>query len=213
MSESPQSHRFPLVTASLATARRFVDKFTHTLESRRKMQLFFVTLAAFAIALYVVTLERHAQQARNQWGDSTQVVLALHQLNDGDLLSDSNTRLVTFPRSLVALGALNSVVPGTHVVRAVGANAIVTNLDTEASTSAIPLGWRVVAFPLDLVTPELHAGDHVDVIASGTTIAHDVVVTVSPTNDRGAEIAVPSDVAALVAGAAANGDASLVIAN
>jgi len=53
------------------------------------------------------------------------------------------------------------------------------------------------------VTPELHSGDRVDVIASGMTIAHNVIVTVSPTSERGAEVAVPSDVAALVAGAAA----------
>lgn len=209
----PQSHRFPIVASSVASTRRLVDKLTHALERRRKMQLFFVTLASFAISFYVVTLARHAQQSRNQWGDTTEVLLALQQLNNGDLLSDSNTRLVTVPRQLVAAGSLRSLASGVHVVRAVGANAIVTNLDIEASAGDTPLGWRVVAFPVDLVTPELHAGDRVDVIASGTTIAHDVIVTVSPTSERGAEVAVPSDVAALVAGAAANGDASLVIAN
>jgi len=55
-------------TSFLALTRSNIDKLTHALESRRKLQLFFVTLASIAVSFYVASLARHAQQARPPMG-------------------------------------------------------------------------------------------------------------------------------------------------
>lgn len=183
------------------------------IERRRLLQLFAVTIASITIALYVVSLARHADNARTQWGDTVKVLVASSALSNGDLISASNTHLARVPSTLAVQGALRGNNEGVRITRAVGVNAILTALDVAAESANVPAGWRIVAFPTDLVTPELHSGDRVDVVALGVTIAHDAIVVSSSTQDRGAEIAVPLGVAATVAGAAANGDASLVSAS
>lgn len=76
--------------------------------------------------------------------------------------------------------------------------------------TTLPNGWRIVAFPADVIIPDLAIGNIVDVVTAGAVIAADAVVMTPATQERGVEIAVPADLAATVAAAINNGDTSLV---
>lgn len=176
------------------------------------MQLFVVTLFAIVVAAYVSAVVRGADTARRQWGTTVEVLVATGSLHEGDVITVANSHMVSVPFALVARDALRSAQLGVHVVRSVAENQMLTSLDINESSSEVPAGWKIVAFPTDVMAPQLHVGDRVDIVAMGTTVVSDAIVVTASTSEHGNEIAVPSDAAAAVAGAIGNGDASVVTA-
>ena len=76
--------------------------------------------------------------------------------------------------------------------------------------ASVPVDWRVVALPRDVIAPHLSPGDRVDVVSRAQVIAGDAVVVNPPTETDGVVVAVPPDAAALVATSAREGDVSVV---
>jgi sulfur transfer complex TusBCD TusB component (DsrH family) len=59
----------------------------------------------------------------------------------------------------------------------------------------------------------MEVGDHVDIIANGVVLAADALVLSLIENTPGVIVAVPADLSAAVASAAAIGDATLVVSS
>lgn len=74
----------------------------------------------------------------------------------------------------------------------------------------VPAGWRIVALPRDLITPDVAPGDVVDVVSQSVVIAAQAVIVTPPTDTTGATVSVAPADAATVATAAQNGDISVV---
>jgi hypothetical protein len=79
-----------------------------------------------------------------------------------------------------------------------------------AASQTIPAGWRGVAMPRDVVAPQVGAGDTVDVVADGRLLAAGAVVVSAATDTDGPVVAVPAEVAPVVASAAQTGASGLV---
>ena len=84
--------------------------------------------------------------------------------------------------------------------------------DNEDATpdGTIPAGWRGVAMPRDVVAPQVGAGDTVDVVADGRLLAAGAVVISAGSDTSGPVVAVPAEVAPVVASAAQTGASGLV---
>ena len=115
------------------------------------------------------------------------------------------------PQQFIARGAVTTLLVGMTTSRQLLSSSIITTLDLASNANTtLPNGWRIVAFPADVIIPELAIGDIVDVVTAGLVIAADARVMTPATHERGVEIAVPADLAAIVAAAINNGDTSLV---
>jgi hypothetical protein len=93
-----------------------------------------------------------------------------------------------------------------------------TNTGMTASTQLqLPIGLRSVAIVPPAALPPMRVGDHVDIIANGVVLAADALVLSLMENTTGEVIgvivAVPAELSAAVASAAAIGDATLVVSS
>lgn len=188
-----------------------LDKVICAIESHRRWQLvttaMLSTLAVFAV--FGATSNSRAAQAR--WGASSLVLITTSDLVSGTTLTSENTASVQAPQQFISRGAVTMLVVGMTTSRQLLASSIITTLDLAGSANTtLPNGWRIVAFPADVIIPELAIGDIVDVVTAGLVVAADARVMTPATHERGVEIAVPADLAATVAAAVNNGDTSLV---
>ena len=124
-------------------------------------------------------------------------------------------------RSQVWLVAVLASVAGVisfSVLRAAGARPVEFVACTPSDGSegdatadeSIPVGWRGVAMPRDVVAPQVGAGDTVDVVADGRLLAAGAVVISAGSDTSGPVVAVPAEVAPVVASAAQTGASGLV---
>ena len=93
-----------------------------------------------------------------------------------------------------------------------------TNTGTSTSTQLqLPIGFRSVAIVPPAALPPMQVGDHVDIIANGVVLAADALVLSlienTPGVISGVIVAVPAELSAAVASAAAIGDATLVVSS
>ncbi len=188
-----------------------LDRVISAVESHRRWQLvataMLSTLAMFAV--FGATSNSRAEHAR--WGASSLVLIATSDLVSGTTLTEVNTASVQAPQQFIARGAVTTLLVGMTTSRQLLASSIITTLDLASNANTtLPNGWRIVAFPADVIIPELAIGDIVDVVTAGLVIAADARVMTPATHERGVEIAVPADLAAIVAAAINNGDTSLV---
>ena len=108
-----------------------------------------------------------------------------------------------------AEGAITAAPTGSIARQHVGPGEILTDNDVVGSMSdTVPVGWRTVAVAADERTLEVSTGDRVDVVADGVVLAADGLVIARQTST--VVVAVPAELAPLVAVAALDGRAVLV---
>lgn len=158
----------------------------------------------------------HAPEAsyvRRFLGDARAQARVLHRRAVHSLLLRRRSQMW-----LVAVLASVAGVISFSVLRAAGTRPVEfvacaaqggTNRDAAAG-EAIPAGWRGVAMPRDVVAPQVGAGDTVDVVADGRLLAAGAVVISAGSDTSGPVVAVPAEVAPVVASAAQTGASGLV---
>jgi len=164
------------------------------------------------------------QSATSSLGKTTSVLIATSDIKPGDLITSQLFILRTFPRSAVTSTALHDVQIGSIAQQPISIGELLTTTNTGTSTSKqlqLPVGSRSVAIVPPAALPPMQVGDHVDIIANGVVLAADALVLSLMENTTGAAngavlgvvVAVPAELSAAVASAAAIGDATLVVSS
>ena len=190
--------------------------------NRRRQQVIAV-LACCAGLTYFVTLSR-MQSATSSLGSTTTVLIATSSIKPGDIITDQLFSLRTLPRSAVAPTALHIAQLGLVAQQPISTGELLTTTNTGTSATQqlqLPAGFRSVAVVPPAALPPMQVGDHVDIIANGTVLAADALVLSLMQNTTSAVIgeivgvivAVPAELSAAVASAAAIGDATLVVSS
>jgi len=198
-----------------AFAARTLDHIIHALHTKRRSQLIAVVSLSLCIGAFTASQLRNARFARQKWVATIQVLVTTRNVTAGQSLDSSVVSFVKMPPVFVPTDALTSLPEGATVRIALTTRTALTNsmILTNSGSIPIPQGWRGVAMPIDLVAPAVTPGDKVDIIVADKVVAQGALVVSIPTQRQGLTIAVPADVAAVVATAARNGEASLVVAN
>ena len=164
------------------------------------------------------------QSATSSLGSTTPVLIATRSIEPGDIITTQLFSLRTLPRSAVAPTALHDVQIGLVAQQSISIGELLTTTNTGASTSQslqLPVGFRSVAVVPPAALPPMQVGDHVDIIANGVVLAADALVLSLMENTTGSAngavfgvvVAVPAEMSAAVASAAAIGDATLVVSS
>ncbi|MSO59898.1 MAG: hypothetical protein EXQ63_06190 [Ilumatobacteraceae bacterium] len=190
---------------------RVLDAAISATESNRRWQLVATALLSTLCALVIFGATSNSRAEHARWGALSRALVATADIAPGSMLTQANTASLQAPQHLVPQTALNALRVGMTTSRQILASSIITALDIVGNgDTTLPNGWRIVAFPADVIIPDLAIGNIVDVVTAGAVIAADAVVMTPATQERGVEIAVPADLAATVAAAINNGDTSLV---
>ena len=197
-----------------AVLAALLDRTIELLHVQRRAQTVAVVSVAALVTLMVGAMFLQFQRARDAWGATAQAVIASRLLETGEMLSADNTQLVDVPVGLIADDALESVPAGATVRIGVETNTLITASMVSGVDQSIevPEGWRIVAMAIDVTAPTLVPGDTVDVVSTDSVLASGAIVIAPATDTQGPSIAVPQDAAAVVATAAREGTASLVLA-
>ena len=158
--------------------------------------------------------------ATKSLGATVVVLVASHNIRLGDAITPQLFVTRTFVRSAVAPTALHAVQLGLVAQQRISVGELLTTTNTGTSTSTqlqLPIGFRSVAIVPPAALPPMQVGDHVDIIANGIVLAADALVLSlmqNTTNEViGVIVAVPAELSAAVASAAAIGDATLVVSS
>lgn len=191
-----------------------LDRIIASLHVQRRAQTVAVVCVSAVVTALVAATYMQFNRARDAWGATARVVIASRPLDTGEPISADNTQLVDVPVGLMADDALESVPAGATMRIGVGTSTLITeSMVTGADQSVgVPDGWRVVAMAIDVTAPALVPGDTIDVVSTDSVLASGAIVIAAATDSQGPSIAVPQDVAAVVATAAREGTASLVLA-
>jgi hypothetical protein len=152
------------------------------------------------------------------------VLIATSSIKSGDIITDQLFSLRTLPRSAVAPTVLHVAQLGLVAQQPISTGELLTTTNTGTSATQqlqLPAGFRSVAVVPPAALPPMQVGDHVDIIANGTVLAADALVLSLMQNTTSAVIgeivgvivAVPAELSAAVASAAAIGDATLVVSS
>ena len=187
--------------------------------NNRRRQQVIAGLVCCAGLTFFVTLSR-MQSATASLGSTTPVLIATSSIKPGDIITDQLFSLHTLPRSAVAPTALHDVQIGLVAQQSISIGELLTTTNTGTSTSKqlqLPVGFRSVAIVPPAALPPMQVGDHVDIIANGVVLAADALVLSLIENTTGVItgviVAVPAELSAAVASAAAIGDATLVVSS
>jgi Flp pilus assembly protein CpaB len=191
--------------------------------NNRRRQQVIAGLVCCAALTFFVTLSR-MQSAASSLGKTTSVLIAAIDIKPGDLITTQLFSLRTLPRSAVAPTALQDVQIGLVAQQSISIGELLTTTNTGTSTSKqlqLPTGFRSVAIVPPAALPPMQVGDHVDIIANGIVLAADALVLSLMENTTGSAngavlgvvVAVPAELSAAVASAAAIGDATLVVSS
>lgn len=192
-----------------------LDVVVRALYTKRRSQLVAVVCMALCIAAYISLQVHNARIAQQKWVATTHVLVTSRGVTAGQSLDLSVISFIKMPPIFVPTDALTSLPRGATMRISLNANTALTAsmILTNSGSIPIPAGWRGIAMPADLIAPSVTPGDMVDIISADTVLAHGALVVSLPTQLHGLTIAVPADVAAVVATASRNGETSLVIAN
>ena len=124
-------------------------------------------LAAAVLAIVTATTVDHvtsaAASARDRWGERRPVVVALHDLEPGDVLDGVEVRLL--PRALVPDGALRRVEDGVVTAWIAAGEVVVRQRVAPGGLSPtaarLPPGTRGVAVPQGVAPLPVEVGDRV----------------------------------------------------
>ena len=191
--------------------------------NNRRRQQAIAGLVCCAGLTFFVTLSR-MQSATASLGLTTPVLIATNNIEPGDLITTQLFSLRTLPRAAVAPTALHDLQTGLVAQQSISIGELLTTTNTGTSTSKqlqLPIGFRSVAIVPPAALPPMQVGDHVDIIANGIVLAADALVLSLMENASGAAngavfgvvVAVPAELSAAVASAAAIGDATLVVSS
>ena len=186
--------------------------------NRRQHQVI-AGLVCCAALTFFITLSR-MQSATASLGSTTPVLIASSNIEPGDIITTQLFSLRTLPRSAVTPTALHNLQTGLVAQQSISIGELLTTTNTGTSTSKqlqLPVGFRSVAIVPPAALPPMQVGDHVDIIANGIVLAADALVLslMEDTNSEvvGVIVAVPAELSAAVASAAAIGDATLVVSS
>ena len=187
--------------------------------NNRRRQQAIAGLVCCAALTFFVTMSR-MQSATSSLGETTSVLIATSDIKPGDLITPQLFNRHTLPRSAVAPTALHDVQIGLVAQQSISIGELLTTTNTGTSTSKqlqLPIGFRSVAIVPPAALPPMQVGDHVDIIANGVVLAADALVLSLIENTTGVItgviVAVPAELSAAVASAAAIGDATLVVSS
>jgi len=187
--------------------------------NNRRRQQVIAGLVCCAALTFFVTLSR-MQSATRSLGATVVVLVASHNIGPGDAITSQLFVTRTFVRSAVAPTALHTVQLGLVAQQSISIGELLTTTNTGTSTSTqlqLPIGFRSVAIVPPAALPPMQVGAHVDIIANGVVLAADALVLSlienTPGVITGVIVAVPAELSAAVASAAAIGDATLVVSS
>ena len=183
--------------------------------NNRRRQQAIAGLVCFAALMFFITLSR-MQSATDSLGLTTPVLIASSNIEPGDIITTQLFILRTLPRSAVTPTALHNLQTGLVAQQSISIGELLTTTNTGTSTSKqlqLPVGFRSVAIVPPAALPPMQVGDHVDIIANGLVLAADALVLSLIEDTIGVIVAVPAELSAAVASAAAIGDATLVVAS
>jgi Flp pilus assembly protein CpaB len=199
--------------AARAQFTTLLNAVIRALQVQRRAQLFAVLIVSVVIGFLVAHTVHSTHATQRQWVSQVSVLVTSRNVSTGEILTNTNTRRVALPLAIQPHDALTEIPTNARMRIAVSSRTALSSsmIIGDNARIQIPTGWRGVAMPTDLVAPTVIAGDHVDVVSADTVIAAGaLVIEVSPSN--GITIAVPAELAAIVATASRAGDASLVLA-
>jgi hypothetical protein len=183
--------------------------------NNRRRQQVIAGLVCCAGLTFFMTLSR-MQSATTSLGLTTPVLIATRSIEQGDIITAQLFSLRTLPRAAVAPTALHDLQCGLVAQQSISIGELLTTTNTGTSTSnqlQLPVGFRSVAIVPPAALPPMQVGDHVDIIANGIVLAADALVLSLIENTPGVIVAVPAELSAAVASAAAIGDATLVVSS
>ena len=183
--------------------------------NNRRRQQVIASLVCCAALTFFITLSR-MQSATASLGSTTPVLIASSNIEPGDIITTQLFSLRTLPRSAVTPTALHNLQTGLVAQQSISIGELLTTTNTDTSTSKqlqLPVGFRSVAIVPPAALPPMQVGDHVDIIANGIVLAADALVLSLIENTPGVIVAVPAELSAAVASAAAIGDATLVVSS
>ena len=187
--------------------------------NNRRRQQVIAGLMCCAALTFFITLSR-MQSATKSLGATVVVLVASHNIGPGDAITSQLFVTRTFVRSAVASTALHAVQLGLVAQQSISIGELLTTTNTGTSTLKqlqLPIGFRSVAIVPPAALPPMQVGDHVDIIANGIVLAADALVLSLMQNTTseviGVIVAVPAELSAAVASAAAIGDATLVVSS
>ena len=212
-----------LLTALAPTIVRIREKsaanYLALCRNNRRRQQVIAGLVCCAALTFFVTMSR-MQSATSSLGETTSVLIATSDIKPGDLITPQLFSPHTLPRSAVAPTALHDLQFGLVAQQSISIGELLTTTNTGTSTSKqlqLPVGFRSVAIVPPAALPPIQVGDYVDIIANGVVLAADALVLSLMENTTGEVIgvivAVPAELSAAVASAAAIGDATLVVSS
>ena len=191
--------------------------------NRRQHQVI-AGLVCCAALTFFFTLSR-MQSATTSLGLTTPVLIATSSIEQGDIITSQLFSLRALPRSAVAPTALHNMQFGLVAQQSISIGELLTTTNTGMTASTqlqLPIGFRSVAIVPPAALPPMQVGDHVDIIANGMVLAADALVlslmentpgTVTGVIVIGVIVAVPAELSAAVASAAAIGDATMVVSS
>ena len=191
--------------------------------NRRQHQVI-AGLVCCAALTFFITLSG-MQSATTSLGLTTPVLIASSNIEPGDIITTQLFSLRTLPRSAVTPTALHDLQTGLVAQQSISIGELLTTTNTGMNASTqlqLPAGFRSVAIVPPAALPPMQVGDHVDIIANGIVLAADALVlslmenttgTVTGVIVIGVIVAVPAELSAAVASAAAIGDATMVVSN
>jgi len=187
--------------------------------NNRRRQQVIAGLVCCAALTFFVTMSR-MQSATRSLGLTTPVLIATRSIKQGDIITAQLFSLRTLPRAAVAPTALHDLQVGLVAQQSISIGELLTTTNTGTSTSKqlqLPIGFRSVAIVPPAALPPMQVGDHVDIIANSVVLAADALVLSlienTPGVITGVIVAVPAELSAAVASAAAIGDATLVVSS
>ena len=174
----------------------------------RRTQTIAVASVCTALVVFVAATVHDVRDAHRRWSGSRPVLVATREVSPGETIDADDVALRSFPEAIVPADALTEIPDGARTRVALTPRTVITaTLVADATTMApVPAGWRVVALPASLPMPPVEVADLVDVIGGSSVIAESaIVISRDPLT-----LAVPADVAPLVASAVRLGEISLV---
>ena len=183
--------------------------------NNRRHQQVIAGLVCCAALTFFITLSR-MQSATASLGLTTPVLIASSNIEPGDIITSQLFSLRSLPRSAVASTVLHDLQTGLVAQQSISIGELLTTTNTGTSATQqlqLPTGFRSVAIVPPVALPPMQVGDYVDIIANGVVLAADALVLSLIENTPGVIVAVPADLSAAVASAAAIGDATMVVSS
>lgn len=178
----------------------------------RRPWLYWAVVAALALLAggLVAQAAARVEAAKEAWGTTRAVVVAVVDIGPGDSLADA-TEVRRLPAPLVPVDGVEELDPAATARQRIATGEMIVTHDVAAIAgpqALLAAGWLAVAVA-EPVPSGAGPGDEVSVASGGVVLAGDAVVV--GTNGESLLIGVPAAAAAQVAQAAATGDVAVLI--